>query len=40
MVYYDSQSEMDIKKNTMYHSHTNDIDVRYHWSKEAVEGKY
>ena len=29
-----------LKKNTMYHSHTNDIDVRYHWSKEAVEGKY
>ena len=31
VVFCDSQSAMDLSKNSMYHSRTKHIDVRYHW---------
>ena len=31
VVYYDSQSAMDLSKNASYHSRIKHIDVRYHW---------
>ena len=34
----DSQSAMDLSKNSMYHSRTEHIDVRYHWLRLAIEG--
>ena len=37
MIHCDSQSAMDLSKNSMYHSSTKHIDVRYHWLREAVE---
>ena len=39
MVYYDSQSAIDSSKNSMYHSRTKHIDVRYHWIREQVENE-
>lgn len=35
----DSQSALDLSKNTMYHSRTKHIDVRYHWLRLAIEEK-
>ena len=37
IVYCDSQSAIDLSKNTMYHVRTKHIDVRYHWIKKAIE---
>nr|KYP66486.1 Retrovirus-related Pol polyprotein from transposon TNT 1-94 [Cajanus cajan] len=37
IVYCDSQSALDLSKNTMYHSRTKHIDVRYHWIRLAIE---
>ena len=31
IVYCDSQSAIDLSKNSMYHARTKHIDVRYHW---------
>lgn len=31
VVFYDSQNAINLSKNTLYHSHTKHIDVRYHW---------
>lgn len=39
IVYCDSQSAIDLSKNTMYHARTKHIDVRYHWLRLAVEEK-
>jgi hypothetical protein len=33
----DSQSAIDLSKNSMYHSRTKHIDVRYHWLREAID---
>ena len=33
----DSQSAIDLSKNTMYHARTRHIDVRYHWIRKAIE---
>ncbi|KAM2983821.1 hypothetical protein FF2_009695 [Malus domestica] len=38
-VYCDSQSAMDLSKNTTYHSRTKHIDIRYHWIRDAIENK-
>ena len=37
IVYCDSQSAIDLSKNTMYHARTKHIDVRYHWIRKAIE---
>ena len=37
IVHYNSQSEIDLSKNTMYHARTKHINVRYHWIKKAIE---
>ena len=39
IVYYDSQSAIDLSKNSMYHARTKHIDVRYHWIREEVENE-
>ena len=39
VVYCDSQSAIDLSKNTMYHARTKHIDVRYHWLRLAIEEK-
>uniref|UniRef100_A0A803MQV9 Retrovirus-related Pol polyprotein from transposon TNT 1-94 n=1 Tax=Chenopodium quinoa TaxID=63459 RepID=A0A803MQV9_CHEQI len=31
VVLCDSQSDVDLSKNSTYHAHTKHIDVRYHW---------
>ena len=33
----DRQSAIDLSKNSMYHSRTKHIDVRYHWLRSAIE---
>ena len=38
-VYCDSQSAIDLSKNSMYHARTKHIDVRYHWIREKVENE-
>ncbi|WOH01606.1 hypothetical protein DCAR_0520990 [Daucus carota subsp. sativus] len=37
IIHCDSQSAMDLSKNSMYHSRTKHINVRYHWLRDAVE---
>ncbi|CAN0860294.1 Retrovirus-related Pol polyprotein from transposon TNT 1-94 [Linum grandiflorum] len=37
VVFCDSQSAMDLRRNTMYHSRTKHIDVRYHWLRDVIE---
>ena len=37
VVFCDSQSAMDLSKNSMYHSRTKHIDVRYHWLRSTIE---
>ena len=37
IVHYDSQSAIDLNKNTMYHARTKHIDVRYHWIRKVIE---
>ena len=37
VIFCDSQSAMDLSKNSMYHSRTKHIDVRYHWLRLAIE---
>ena len=39
IVYCDSQSAIDLSKNSMYHARTKHIDVRYHWIREKVENE-
>ena len=36
VVFCDSQSAMDLSKNTLYHSRTKHIDVRYHWLRDVI----
>ena len=36
VVFCDSQSAMDMSKNTSYHSRTKHIDVRYHWLRDVI----
>jgi ATP-binding cassette subfamily B (MDR/TAP) protein 1 len=35
----DSQSAIDLSKNSTYHSRTKHIDVRYHWIRNALENR-
>ena len=37
IVHCDSQSAIDLSKNTMYHARTKHIDVRCHWIRKTVE---
>ncbi|KAL6514292.1 hypothetical protein OROMI_034346 [Orobanche minor] len=37
LVHCDSQSALDLNKNSMYHSRTKHIDIRYHWICEVME---
>ncbi|PHT51605.1 Retrovirus-related Pol polyprotein from transposon TNT 1-94 [Capsicum baccatum] len=39
VVYCDSQSAIDLIKNSMYHARTKHIDVRYHWIREQIENE-
>ena len=39
MVFCDSQSALDLSKNSMYHSRTKHINVRYHWIRDVIEQK-
>ncbi|CAN0872391.1 Retrovirus-related Pol polyprotein from transposon TNT 1-94, partial [Linum grandiflorum] len=39
VVFCDSQSVIDLSRNTMYHSRTKYIDVRYHWLRDVIEEK-
>ena len=36
IVYCDSQSAIDLSKNSMYHARTKHIDVRFHWIGEEL----
>ena len=36
VVFCDSQSAIDLSKNTLYHSRTKHIDVRYHWLRDVI----
>ena len=40
VVFCDSQSAIDLSKNSMYHSRTKHIDVRYHWIREVMEKQF
>jgi len=37
VIYCDSQSALDLRKNVMHHSRIKHIDVIYHWSRLVVE---
>ncbi|WCJ38272.1 Retrovirus-related Pol polyprotein from transposon TNT 1-94 [Euphorbia peplus] len=37
IVYCDSQSAIDLSKNTIYHSRTKHIGIRYHWIRDQLE---
>uniref|UniRef100_A0A2N9J1S8 Integrase catalytic domain-containing protein n=1 Tax=Fagus sylvatica TaxID=28930 RepID=A0A2N9J1S8_FAGSY len=37
VVHCDSQSALDLSKNSTYHSRTKHIDVRYHWLRQIVD---
>lgn len=37
IIYCDSQSILDLNKNTTYYSHTKYIDMRYYWLGEMIE---
>ena len=37
IVHCDSQSAINLSKNSMYHARTKHIDVRYHWIGKAIE---
>ena len=37
IVHCNSQSAIDLSKNTIYHARTKHIDVRYHWIRKAIE---
>ena len=39
IVYSDSQSTIDLSKNSMYHSRIKHINVRYYWIREEVESE-
>ena len=39
VVYYDNSSAIDISKNTVQHSKTKHIEIRYHFIKDLVERK-
>ena len=39
IVYFDSQSTIDLSKNFMYDARKKHIDVRYHWIREKVENE-
>jgi hypothetical protein len=39
VVHCDSQSGIDLSKNTMYHARTKHIDLRYHWIRDAILNK-
>ena len=36
-IHCDSQSAIDLSKNSMYHSRTKHIDIRYHWIREVMD---
>ena len=36
-IHSDSQSALDLSKNSMYHARTKHIDIRYHWIREVMD---
>ena len=36
MVYYDNQSVIHLSKNSTFHAISKQIDVRYHWMRDAL----
>ncbi|XP_022762090.1 uncharacterized protein LOC111307982 [Durio zibethinus] len=40
VVFCESQSALDLSKNTMYHTKTKHIDVRYHWLHLMIEEQH
>ena len=36
-IHCDSQSAIDLSKNSMYHSRTKHIDILYHWIREVMD---
>ena len=39
IVYCDSQSAIHLSKNSIFHSRSKHIDVRYHWIRDMLESK-
>ena len=39
VVYNDSQSVVHLSKNSMFHSRSKHIDVRYHWIRDVLQSK-
>lgn len=39
VIFCDSQSAMDLSKDSMYHARTKHIDIRYHWLRDVIEEK-
>ena len=37
VIFCDGQNAIDLGKNSMYHSRTKNIDVRYHWLCSVIE---
>ena len=37
VIFCDSQSALDLSKNSMYHARTKHIDIRYHWIRSVVD---
>ena len=37
VIFCDSQSAIDLSKNSMYHSRTKHIDLRFHWLRSAIK---
>ena len=37
VVYSDSQSAIHLTKNSMFHSRSKHIDVKYHWIRDVLE---
>ena len=39
IVYCDSQSAIDLSKNSMYHARRKHIDVKYYWIRDEVQSE-
>ena len=39
LLYWDSQSAIQLAKNPMFHAKTKHVDVRYHFIREVLEDK-
>ena len=38
-LYYDTQSAIQLSKNSTFHSHSKHIDVKYHWIHNVLDSK-